>query len=304
MVLSKDYLASSWRFVEASAMLAGALGQQFQESPRLSRSLVSHQRWLITHAAFALAADYLVGKGSGLTASGLKDWMVSKDIASRNTVLSYVDQYLFLKILTPAVESRKRPRRLELSPSTIEAMQMWFSANLMVLDYVDGGGRLALYRDNPDILLHVQPEMARRCIADDLWREPPKTIGILLWTESGALVMDELMIRVAKAPVENGYFNLGFIDIPAMAERFMMSRTHLQRSLKRAEDEGCVVRQGKGRHSQTLLSPRFLQEYRAWLAIKASILDEVLHEVALERGWHLPACGLQETAPTLSLDKR
>lgn len=280
MSLSADYLASSSRFVEALAALASRLLAQFDANPRLSRALVCHQRWLLTQASLALYSDYaLKGVGPGLTATSLSDWAASVGIASRNTAHHFVESLRSYRFIRVDADSARRPLRYDICDQSLEAMQMWFGANLSVLDYVDGGKRAERHRLQPDLLLRVQPEFARRCLGDVAWREPSLRIGLLQWTECGALVMDHFMELAARAPLKDGFYDLGVLNIPAMAQRFQMSRTHLQRTLKKAEQQGCFARSGSQRGSKTLLAVDFFQEYCAWVAVKSAILDDVFETV-------------------------
>ncbi|MBB4954455.1 AraC-like DNA-binding protein [Agrobacterium vitis] len=274
MSLTKDYLASSPRFAEALAVMARQLSVKFDESPRLSRALVCHQRWLLTQACFALYADHaLSGTGPGMTASSLSDWVVSAGIASRNTAHHYVENLRSYRFIRIALNSGQRPLRYDICEQSLKAMHMWFEVNLAVLDHVDGGNRAERFHLQPDLLLRVQPEFARRCIEEDAWREPSQRIGLLLWTECGALVMDHFLELAVRSSLKDGFYDLGVLNLPALAQRFLMSRTHLQRTLKKAEEHGCIARSGIQRGSRTLLSADFFQEYCGWLAIKSAFLD-------------------------------
>jgi hypothetical protein len=280
MSLSTEYLASSPRFVEAMAAMASRFSAQFDANPRLSRALVCHQRWLLTQASFALYADYALKRvGPGLTATSLSDWVSSADIASRNTAHHYLENLRSYRFICIDEESPRRPLRYDIADQSLEAMQMWFGANLAVLDYVDGGNRAMRHHLQPDLIFRVQPEFARRCIAETVWRDPSQRIGLLQWTECGALVMDHFLELAARAPLKDGFYDLGTLNIPAMAKRFLMSRTHLQRTLKKAEEQGCIARGGSNRGSSTLLSAEFFQEYCTWLAVKSAFLDEVFESV-------------------------
>lgn len=285
MSLSVDFLVSSSRFAEAMAALANRLSAQFDSNPRLSRALVCHQRWLLTQASFALYADYeLHGAGPGMTATALSDWIVEAGIASRNTAHHFIESLRTYRFIRVDPTSPRRPLRYEICEESQAGLQLWFGANLAALDYVDGGSRAARHKAQPDLLFRVQPEFARRCLATPAWRDPSPRIGLLQWTECGALVMDQFLQLAVGAPIEDGFYDLGVLNIPSMAERFLMSRTHLQRTLKKAEDYGCVKRRGSRRGSHMLLSVEFFQEYCAWIALKAAILDETFENVVM----HLP----------------
>jgi hypothetical protein len=118
----------------------------------------------------------------------------------------------------------------------------------------------------------IQPQIARRACLDPRWLEPPPRVALFLWTEAGGLVMDDLIRRAMQlAPGADGY-DIGRIDARLMAEQFMISRTHLQRLLRRAVETGCLAWANESK-SQYLLKADFLKEYCGWQAVKFSIVD-------------------------------
>lgn len=288
MAFSAEQLASSPLFVEALRAFAIHLRGRYDEHPRLSRLLASHQRWLLSQAAFALHLEYDPAEpNSGLTTTRLRDIVTTVNAASRNTVLNFLDQlvgYRFVKIVG---DPARRPRRYEATDVTTNAMFGWLLANLATLDRMDGGVRAQTLEAKPELFRLIQPQVARRSFDDIRWREPPPRVAMFLWTEAGGLVMDELVRRVQPSKVQDGRFDIGKIDARAMAEQFMMSRTHLQRLLRKAIDEGCLQWQSEAKKGGLWLSADFLAEYCNWQAVKFAIVDQVFEEA----GSKLPAEG-------------
>ena len=265
MALKVEDVTGHPGFIEALQGFAATLRAQFDESPRLSRMLASHQRWLLSQAAFALQLEYDANQpGSGL--------ITSSNAASRNTVLNFLDQLLSYRFLRIAGESNRRPRRYEATEISHAAMYRWVLANLSVLDRLDGAGRVARLIEEPALMHKIQPQIARRACLDPRWLEPPPRVALFLWTEAGGLVMDDLIRRaIHLAPGADGY-DIGRIDARVMAEQFMISRTHLQRLVRRAVETGCLAWSDKA-NSRYLLKADFLAEYCGWQAVKFSIVD-------------------------------
>jgi len=275
MSLTATELRSSPRFLVALKMMAMELQAHFDANPRLSRFLASHQRWLLSQAAFALYLEYDPAvPGTGLTTGRLKDMILSVKAASRNTVLNFLDQVMTYRYMRVAENGGKRPRRFEATDVSLEGMMRWFQSNLAALDYVDGGNRVEQFQAAPELFRLSQPRIARRCIEDENWRDPPPRIAMFMWTESGGLVMDELISRVD--PEETGEsYDLGRIDARAMASHFLMSRTHLQRLLRKAVETGCLAWHDETKKTHMSMSRDYVEEYCGWAAIKFSIVDEV-----------------------------
>jgi hypothetical protein len=163
MAFSAEDIADHLNFVEALRSYAGALRHQFDQSPRLSRMLASHQRWLLSQAAFALQLEYDPAQtGSGLTTTNLREIITSNNAASRNTVLNFLDQLLSYKFVRIVGDPTRRPKRYEATDISFQAMYQWVLTNLVVLDHLDGGSRVAHMTERPDLFHLVQPQIARR----------------------------------------------------------------------------------------------------------------------------------------------
>jgi AraC-like DNA-binding protein len=279
MAFSSEDIAEHPNFVEALRGFAATLRVQFDQNPRLARMLASHQRWLLSQAAFALQLEYdPTQPGSGLTTTNLREIITSNNAASRNTVLNFLDQLLSYKFVRIVGDPTRRPKRYEATEISFQAMYQWVLTNLVVLDHLDGGSRAAHMTGRPDLLRLVQPQIARRACLEPRWLEPPPRVALFLWTEAGGLVMDELVRRAMDlAPSGEGY-EIGRIDARKMAEQFMISRTHLQRLFRRAVEIGCLSWSDDSRKT-CLLNRGFLEEYCEWQAVKFSIVDQAFEKI-------------------------
>lgn len=294
MAYSAADLQAHPRFLLAIRFLAEKLRGVHDSNPHLARFLASQQRWLLSQAAFALHNEYDPAvPRSGLTISRLRDMVTSVDAASRNTVLSFLSQLEAYRFMRIAGDPAKRPRRFEPTEVSERAMFNWLLANLAALDQMDGGARAATLMDHPELFRLIQPQAARRTIEDRRWREPPPRVAMFLWTESGGLVMDELMRRLGSAAPDAERFDVGRIDARGMAETFRMSRTHLQRLLNRAIAEGCLEWKADGRKEGLCLARDFLQEYLGWQAIKFAAIDGA-YEAACRK---MSLCSADEVRP-------
>lgn len=294
MAYSAADLQAHPRFLLAVRFLAEKLRGVHDSNPRLARFLASQQRWLLSQAAFALHNEYDPAvPRSGLTISRLRDMATGVDAASRNTILNFLNQLQAYRFMRIAGDAAKRPRRFEPTEVTVEAMFGWLLANLAALDQMDGGARAITMADHPELFRLIQPQAARRTIENPLWREPPPRVAMFLWTESGGLVMDELMRRIGTTVPEAALVDVGRIDARALAETFRMSRTHLQRLLNRAIGEGCLVWKGEGRKEGLCLSRDFLREYLGWQAIKFAAIDDAYEDACRK----LNLCGPEDIRP-------
>lgn len=279
MAFSAEQLAANPLFVEALQAFAMQLRGRYDEQPRLARFLASHQRWLLSQAAFALHLEYDPEEpNSGLTTTRLREIVTTGNAASRNTVLNFLDQLVSYRFVKIAGDPARRPRRFEAADVTTKAMFGWMVANLAALDGLDGGNRAKTLEEKPELFKLIQPQVARRSFDNVQWREPPPRVAMFLWTEAGGLVMDELIRRVRLSEEIDGRFDIGRIDARLMAEQFMMSRTHLQRLFRKAIDQNCLQWQDETKKNNLWFTADFLAEYCRWQAVKFAIVDQVFEE--------------------------
>ncbi|TXH84962.1 MAG: hypothetical protein E6Q77_01430 [Rhizobium sp.] len=275
MSFSIEQLARHPKFVTALRFLSESLRNRYDSGPRIARMLASHQRWLLTQSAYALHLEYdSAVPGSGLTVVGLRDLITRYRVASRNTVLSFIDELMTYRFLELAPGSVRRPRRYVPTEVSFTAMFGWYLANLAAIDLIDDGGRAAALVASPALLDLAQPRMARHCLATDIWREPPESVGLFLWTEAGGLVVDHIMSRLDLSGEVGDRIDIGRFDARALAAHFMISRTHLQRLLRKSAERGDIGWHDESKKTRMWVSREFLDQYCGWQAIKLAAVDE------------------------------
>lgn len=275
MSFSIEQLARHPKFVPSLRFLSEALRNRYDSGPRIARMLASHQRWLLTQTAYALHLEYdSAVPGSGLTVVALRDVITHHRIASRNTVLSFIEELLTYRFLELAPGPVRRPRRYVPTEVSYTAMFGWYLANLAAIDLLDGGSRAAALVASPMLMDLAQPRMARNCLATDVWRDPPECVGLFLWTEAGGLVVDHIMSKLDLAGEGGDRIDIGRFDARALATHFMISRTHLQRLLRKSAERGDIGWHDEARKTRMWVSRDFLDQYCGWQAIKLAAVDE------------------------------
>lgn len=296
MAFTAEVLRGSCAFREALRDYSVELQGEYDGNPRLARLLASHQRWLLSQSAFALHLEYDPAvPGSGLTTTRLREVITSVNAASRNTVLNFLDQLLTYRFIRVAGDPSRRPRRFEATEISYNAMMRWTVANLAVLDRLDGGVRAPTLMAHPELFRLIQPHVARRSFEHEGWREPPPRVALFLWTEAGGLVMDELVRRIKATDPSADRYDIGRVDARSMAEHFMMSRTHLQRLLRRAVEEKSLQWQDPVKKTHLWFMADLLDEYCGWQAIKFAVVDEA-YEKACARLLPQPETQLRPAA--------
>lgn len=274
--LSEQDLVEHPDFLSSIRFLALRLRSMFDAGPRLARLLSSHQRWLLTQAAYALHFQYDPGRpASGLTAVALSNLITGHKIASRNTVLSFIEElstYRFIACVPG--EEHRRPRHFEPTEISQQAMFGWVHANLTALDLLDGAGRASFFHKHPDMMRHLHPRAVMNCIEDSRWREPPERVAHFLWTEAGGLVVDHIIARLEPKANDPERLPVGRIETRQLASEFMMSRTHLQRVFAKAIQSGFIGWMDEARKTDLWVSRAFLRDYCEWQAVKFAYIDE------------------------------
>ncbi len=288
MMYSYDDLVAHPKLLGAIRTLARTLRGAYNNNPRIARLLSAHQKWLMTQAGMALNLE---SGPRGFTVAQARELITTNHVASRNTVQNYLDQleiYRYVERVNPASQ---RPRRYKATPVSEEAILMWYIANLAAIDCLDGGIRAIEMMAHSHLLAVAQPLAARLCLMDPAWVNPPPRVGLFLWTEAGALVMDEFISRIEDSSRQCDRIDIGFVDARAMAAEFMMSRTHLQRLLNKAAEQGIMGWHDDSLRSGMWFSRDFLDEYCSWQAIKFKYVQDAFIEAKAARS---------DTAPSAS----
>lgn len=269
--LSVDFISTHPAFLPALATFGSQMKATYDQNQRLAGNFGYHRRWLISQAAMALYWE----EGSALTVSGLVAKLTALKVASPNTIRDFADElqaYGFLRA-DPRFKS-VRPRHWAPTETVISLYARWFYANLALVDGLDGGSRARIFAAAPDNLAAMQPRLAWNCLTDPRWRIPPERIGLLVKSISGGLVMDQIIILVGHECCHNGRMEIPAIDAHHWASQMQISRTHLQRTLKKLQDAGGIGWLGRPFESGMWVEQTLIREYCAWQAVKSHYVDE------------------------------
>jgi AraC-like DNA-binding protein len=258
----------------------------YDENPALGGLFSSQQRWLMSHAAFALACSHDPDDpASGLYAARFISVVQEHAVASKNTAADFIQELLghgFIHV-APGQEDR---RRKPLMPSDLpeQAMSQWLELHLGCLDSFDGGRRAETYGADPSLLYRLQPRITRRILTDKEVRYQGPTFNLFTWANFGGLLMDLLIGAVD--PGEDGAglqaerIAAGTLSINEVARRFSISRTHVMRLFNKAAEAGDIGWSGRRGESAVWISHRLLQDYSRYQAAKHALVDVAFEEVA------------------------
>ena len=257
-----------------------------EDDARLSAAFATQQRWLMSHLGLALYFRGLsAGTTNGLHITKFLEAVVEADIASRNTADSYIKEmiyYKYVELLPSPADRRIKP----LGPArhALASVDGWVRVHLYSLDRLAGGNRLAAYETTPNALQLVQPIIADKLIAAHAVRNPERTFSLFTWLDNGGTIMDWLMASMEDAPMSAEHVAVGPISTVEMAQQLMLSRTHLARKLREAENLGSLGWEGRRGHSVMWVSRGFREEYASAQAIKLSIVDHACEAVLRAAG--------------------
>ena len=274
-----DTIASHPAFLPSLSAYGARLAAIYDENQRLGANLGFQRRWLMSHVALAL---YWQGEGdNALTTSNLINALRPYRVASTNTIRDFVEAMVIYGFIEPDPRrSSVRPRYWQPVSAVVDILNLWFQANLAMLDALDNGGRLGVFASNSGLLQKMQPRFAWNCVKDERWREPPERVGLLQHSTAGGLVMDSIAVLLGHANRDNGRFIIPAINTREMAERILISRTHLQRVMKKTIEAGALGWQGKPFESDMWVDGRFVEEYCCWQAVKSYYMDEAFSHFA------------------------
>ncbi|RJT39080.1 hypothetical protein D3227_15445 [Mesorhizobium waimense] len=260
------------RCVRAQAL---ALLQAYEAKPRLASVFATQQRWLMAHIGLALhfrrdPRDYR----KELTTARFIDVIRQHQVASRNTADAFVKEmlhYNFIELVPASEDGRIRP--LQPTQFTLEAVTGWMLAHLQTLDSLDGANRVATLLERPDMLAALQPLVADGLLSSNPVREPRHTFSLFTWLNNGGVVMDWLISGVDPDQAGLDHIPTGVVSIGDFARWLKLSRTHLGRKLRDAEELGSVGWLGQRGNSVMWVSNDFYREYMTAQAVKLAIID-------------------------------
>jgi hypothetical protein len=280
MALTADIIAGHPALHGAIRQQSRLLLEAYEANPRLASVFATQQRWLMAQTALALhfRIDAAVQPG-GLTAARFFEAIARNGVASRNTADAFVKEMLkygYAQRAAAGVTDR-RTHPLEPTQASVDAVRGWLMVHLSTLDRLDGadggGRRLATFLGNPGVLAALQPLIADGLLSSNQVRTPERTFSLFTWLDNGGIVMDWLIAGIEEAATGAERIPTGIVSVAAMAAWLKLSRTHLARKLREAEQLGSIGWQGKRGCSVMWVSDGFRREYAAAQAVKLAIID-------------------------------
>jgi hypothetical protein len=250
-------------------------------NPRISSVFATQQRWLIAHMALG---HYFREAGSdasgGLHAARFIDSVAAQRVASRNTADAFLKEMLKYRYLQHAPKGRDRRRQpLEPTPISIELICGWLTVHLTTLDALDGGDRSTPFAASPETIAAIQPIIADGLVESEAIREPDPVFSLFNTLNEGGIVMDWLIAGLADVPPDTARIPSTVVSFDNLEGRISLSRTHLIRKLRMAEDMGSLGWLGDRGDSAMWVSAPFLSEYNRQQAVKLAIVDDAFHRV-------------------------
>lgn len=275
MALSQTEIFANPELYRIIKLQSASMLSMREDDMRLTAVFATQQRWLMSHVGLALYFRGLSeGKTSGLHITRFLEAVVAADIASRNTADSYIKEmiyYKYVELLPSPADRRIRP--LAPSKHALGTVDGWVRAHLYSLDRLAGGNRLSAYEGTPNALQLIQPIIADGLIAAHAVRNPERTFSLFTWLDNGGWIMDWLMASMEDAPMSAERVAVGAVSTVEMAQLLMLSRTHLARKFREAENLGSIGWSGRRGHSVMWVSRGFREEYATAQAVKLSIID-------------------------------
>lgn len=202
------------------------------------------------------------------------------EIASVNTADSFLKEMVVYGIALLATTGDRRHKPVIPSARALETLRHWLAIHLQTLDGMDGGNRLDRFAHDPGLLWSLHPQITERLLSCASIHTPPPRYGLFIWLNNGGVLVDWLMTSVKNPNAPEGLFVTQVRSVPALAEMFRISRTHLTRKLREAEEMGSIGWLGQRGRSKMWISKALLDEYSFYQAQKLSVIDQTFEDVA------------------------
>ncbi|RUU20258.1 hypothetical protein EOD10_07600 [Mesorhizobium sp. M7A.T.Ca.TU.009.01.3.2] len=259
------------RCVQAQSL---ALIDIYETSPRLASIFATQQRWLMGHVGLAMHFRRDPNdRRKELTVSRFIEFVHQHAVASRNTADAFIKEMLHYHVAEYVSGGDGRTHPLQPTAATVQTFTGWVLAHLQTLDHLDGADRLARFLERPDMVAGLQPLVADGLLASKPVREPNQTFSLFIWLNNGGIVMDWLMSGIDPDHAGLDRIPTSVVSIGDFAKWLKLSRTHLARKLRAAEELGSIGWLGQRGHSVMWVSNTFYQEYMTVQAAKLAIVD-------------------------------
>jgi hypothetical protein len=254
--------------------------QVSEEHPRLAAVFATHQRWLMAMVAVALYfRSNPNGSPTGTSTARFFEVIDYHSVASKNTASAFVKEMLNYGFAAYGGDIEDK-RTLTFHPTAIsvDAIGVWLKIAFTTLDGLDGKNRLATFLAAQEGARRIQPLICDRLLVSRAVRQPAKTFSLFAWLNEGGIVMERLISGMRKADANADRISTDITSITNLGMWLNLSRAHLARKLREAENAGSIGWHGRTNHSVMWVSKGFLQEYMIAQAVKLAIIDTAFTE--------------------------
>ncbi len=209
-------------------------------------------------------------------------------ISSRNTANSFLQEMLQYGLASHGNGiSDKRTKPVHMSDYARKMIEVWLSIHLNAIDSVDGKSRAAILTERPEALEFIHPVISDTVLNSQHFRPSKGTISLFTWMTDGGLIMDRMFSSISDPEDETGRMLTTLQSFDEIAQPLRITKAHLSRRMRIAEDNGCIGWTGKRGSSTFWISSGFVDEYINYQVGKLSLISEAFRR-ATSRLWLRP----------------
>ncbi len=241
-------------------------------APRTVRYVANIPKWLLTQGIVLLHFERSLDRHCPpLTVASLLALLAEHQIkaVSKNTAVSHLTEMRSYGLLEDdQVTSDRRIRPYLLSNRGAELVRSWFDGHLASLDLLDQGNRLERSKSDAGLLYKAHPAAIRMLLGQPAWCDPPLGVATFVWAESGSNILHDLLLRVPDEHPLDGIIDVGRVRASDITGKYVISRSHAHRLFAKARELGLLDWEKPRNGGALWISPRLVEEYRAWQAVK------------------------------------
>jgi hypothetical protein len=274
--MTPEEIEAHQNFAPALRRQAAALLAMHDADPRASAVFATQQSWLLAHLALSMYfLSRTVGQSEDFRLTSFLAAVAAHGIASRNTADAFIkgmENYGYLEATPGSADRRIRP--LTATAAALRPFEAWLMVHLATLDALDDGERLARFASRPEGIAYMQPQIAEGLLRSAAVREPAPTFSLFTWLNEGGFMMDWIYAGLGEAAPGADRLPTTVTSYADFSSRIRLSKSHLARKLRAAEDMGSLSWAGVRGASAMSVSTRFVREYHTQQAAKLSVIDD------------------------------
>lgn len=262
MALTLTQISGFPTYVEAVCRHAQALLDAADKFPGITSIFATEQRGMMANVGLSLYFETSQGGQPGnIILARFFERVEERAVASRNTADAFIKemlQYGYLSHIEGAGDKRVRP--IVPTEKTMLAVLTWALEHLKTLDSFDGGSRSEVVLRAPEMLAKLQPNIADDLVGKGGAEISTGTLALFAWVNKSKLLFLRILASMMPFRDDDSRFLTDIESTADLARWMNVSRTHLARKLRDAEDMGSLGWCGDRGNSQMWISSGFLKE--------------------------------------------